>query len=52
VTGTESGFCPRCGFVPPTALPVTEEHAPPDRRLDVVLLALMIALALSWFALR
>jgi hypothetical protein len=26
VHGTESGHCPRCGFVPPEALAIVEEH--------------------------
>jgi hypothetical protein len=28
VTGTEAGFCPYCGFVPPTAVALPEARTP------------------------
>ena len=43
VKGTESGHCPRCGFVPPAAPPL-----PPPRRFPTtILLAGVIAVALA-----
>ena len=42
VTGTPSGHCPRCGFVPPVAPPPVAELR--SLRPLVLLLAILIAL--------
>jgi hypothetical protein len=42
VTGTPSGHCPRCGFVPPVAPPPAAE--PRSLRPLVLLIAILIAL--------
>jgi hypothetical protein len=47
VTGTESGHCPRCGFVPPSA-PAVREAPPPIRgvTIGIVLIAILAVVLL------
>ena len=51
VTGTESGHCPRCGYMPPS-VPTAREGLQPFRGLSVALVGILIAVALAWLALR
>ena len=50
VTGTESGHCPRCGFVPPSATPASEALRP-IRGLTIGLAVLMV-LVVIWVVVR
>ena len=44
VTGTESGHCPNCGFVPPFA---PEVPAPAARGIDPIIVALVLGVAVG-----
>ena len=50
VKGTESGHCPRCGFVPPEARPVTEPRPFPTWLLVGGVIAIAIAVGLVMYA--
>lgn len=47
VRGTESGHCPRCGFVPPQAPPTPEARGFPTTIVLAVALAVVAALAVT-----
>ncbi len=50
VKGTESGHCPRCGFVPPAARPVMEPRPFPTWLLFGGVIAIAIAVGLVMYA--
>jgi hypothetical protein len=45
VTGTESGHCPRCGFVPPSAPEIPAPRTRRAFRIDVSIIVLGILIA-------
>lgn len=47
VTGTESGHCPSCGFVPPSAPELPAE----PRSQALVIAVVVVAIAIALFAL-
>jgi len=51
VTGTASGHCPRCSWIPPAA-PAVEGAPPVIRALPVALVAIALIAALALFSVR
>lgn len=50
VTGTESGHCPRCGFVPPSAPPIPEARPFPTTIVLAAVTAVALAVGLAMYA--
>jgi hypothetical protein len=50
VKGTESGHCPRCGFVPPSAPPISNDRRSPTTILLLAVIAVALAAALAMYA--
>jgi hypothetical protein len=43
VTGTESGHCPRCGFVPPRALAVDDRSRSTSPAIAIAITIIVVA---------
>lgn len=50
VKGTDSGHCPRCGFVPPAAPPIPDARGVPAWLLVGGVIAIAIAVGLVMYA--
>jgi hypothetical protein len=50
VKGTESGHCPRCGFVPPSAPPVPEPRRIPTTIVLGAAITVALAIAAAMYA--
>ena len=50
VKGTESGHCPRCGFVPPSAPPIPETRPFPTTILLAAVITVAFGVGLAMYA--